>query len=80
MTVSLEVVSTEVSQSRAAARMRRLRNRRRRGYRCAVVEFSPTDVSALIGAGLLEPAKASDLTAVEAAIGCALDRLANRYG
>ena len=60
--------------------MRRLRNRRRRGYRCAIVEFSPIVVSALIDAGLLEPAKASDLTAVEAAIGRALDRLVNRYG
>lgn len=58
--------------------MRRMRDRRRRGYRCATVEFSPTDVSALIGVGLLEPAKADDLTAVEAAIGGALDRLANR--
>ena len=57
-----------------------MRERRRRGYRCAVVEFGPTDLSALISAGLLQPGKAHDLTAIEAAIGGALDRLAIRYG
>lgn len=54
-----------------------MRDRRRRGFRCATVEVSPIDVGALISAGLLDHRQTANLTAIEAAIGAALDRLSS---
>jgi hypothetical protein len=67
------------SAAPAAVRMRRLRDRRRRGFRVALVEISQQDMQALITTGVLDRALAADLSAVEAAIGKVLDRLAERY-
>ena len=70
----------ESSRSRAAARQRRMRNRRRRGYRVAFVEFGEQDVQALVRAGALDQHNTGDVAAIEAAVGVVLDRLAARYG
>jgi hypothetical protein len=56
--------------------MRRHRDRRRRGFRCATVEVSPTDAAVLVEQGLLERGDETDLAAIERAIGAALERLA----
>jgi len=57
--------------------MRRLRDRRRRGYRCAVVEVGKRDATALVRAGYLDQHRAEDMTAIEAAIGTVLNRIAD---
>jgi hypothetical protein len=44
---------TESSPSAAALRMRRHRNRRRKGLRCLVVEVRATEIDALVRRGLL---------------------------
>ena len=56
-----------------------MRDRRQRGYRCAIVEVGSRDVSALTQAGLLDEHRAEDLSAIEAAIGAVLDQLADRH-
>jgi hypothetical protein len=56
--------------------MRRLRERRKRGFRCFTLEVAERDVSALVIGGYLDRERANDMTAIEAAIGAVLDRLA----
>ena len=63
-------------QTPTAARMRRLRDRRKRGYRCATIEVADRDGSTLVVAGYLDRERADNVTAIEAAIGAVLDRLA----
>jgi hypothetical protein len=48
------------SLSDAARRMRRYRERRRRGLSCIKVQLRRTEVDALIARGLLEPAERQD--------------------
>jgi hypothetical protein len=58
------------------------RGRRVDVLRCrgiAQVEIGDRDITALVAAGVLDRSQASDLTAVEDAIGSVLDRLAERY-
>ena len=58
-----------------ALRMARLRDRRQRGYRCAVLEVSSADIEGLIAHGFLDRLQRADPSAVEQAIGRLLDRL-----
>ena len=55
--------------------MARLRDRRQRGYRCAVLEISAVDIDGLIAHGFLDRLQRDDLSAMERAIGGLLDRL-----
>ena len=48
----------------AAQRMRLHRDRRRRGFRCLMIELRETDVDALIRRGLLEQETRNDRNAV----------------
>jgi len=50
------MINSLSSRSPAAERMRRHRERRRRGPRCLMIELRETDVDALICGGLLEHA------------------------
>ena len=63
------------STNAGAIRMQRLLQRRRRGFRCCVVEYSPRDVDALIARGFLDRLEQDDQTAIERAIGAVLDQL-----
>jgi hypothetical protein len=55
--------------------MARLRDRRRRGYRCYVIEVSDADVTALVARGLIDQQRHDDPAAIETAIGAMLDAL-----
>src|SRR6516164_2043175 len=57
----------------AAERMRRYRERRRRGLLCIKVQLRRTEVDALIARGLLEPAERKDRSALAAALHRYLD-------
>jgi hypothetical protein len=52
----------------AAARMRRHRDRRRRGLRCLTIELRETEIDVLIGKGLLNSETRHDLAAVYEAL------------
>jgi hypothetical protein len=57
----------------AAERMRRYRERRRRGLLCIKVQLRRTEVDALIARGLLEPADRQDRGVLAAALHRYLD-------
>ena len=59
--------------SPAAERMRRYRERRRRGLSCIKVQLRRSEVDALIACGLLEPAERQDRRALAAALHRYLD-------
>jgi hypothetical protein len=59
--------------SSGAQRMRRYRERRRRGLSCVKVQLRRTEVDALIARGLLEPAERKDRSALAAALHRYLD-------
>jgi hypothetical protein len=59
--------------SPAAERMRRYRERRRRGLSCIKVELRRSEVDALIAHGLLQPAERQDRGALAAAFHRFLD-------
>lgn len=61
------------SQSTAAERMRRHRERRREGLRCLMVELRATEVNSLVSGGFLENEKRNDLGAVRRALYAFLD-------
>ena len=63
------------SKRPGAIRMARFRDRRQRGYRCAVLEVSSADIEGLIAHGFLDRLQRADPSAVEQAIGRLLDRL-----
>ena len=58
-----------------AIRMARLRDRRRRGYVCYMIEVSDEDIERLVRGGYLDHLRRNDPTSVELAIGAVLDRL-----
>ena len=60
--------------SAGAERMRRYRERRRRGLSCIRVELRRSEVDALIAQGLLAPAERQDRGALAAALHRFLDR------
>jgi hypothetical protein len=51
-----------------AARMRAYRRRRRRGFRCVVVQIGPAEVNGLIANGYLPPDKQRDIHAIQLAV------------
>jgi hypothetical protein len=59
--------------SSGAQRMRRYRERRRRGLSCIKVQLRRSEVEALIARGLLEPAERQDRGALSAALHRYLD-------
>ena len=59
--------------SPGAERMRRYRERRRRGLSCIKVQLRRTEVDALIARGLLEAAERKDRSALAAALHRYLD-------
>jgi Pyruvate/2-oxoacid:ferredoxin oxidoreductase gamma subunit len=68
-----------LSESLGAVRAWRYRDRRRRGCLCiAHVEIGDADIAALVAAGMLDMANASDPAAIEAGLGAVLDDLAQR--
>ena len=68
-------IQRQPSKRPGAIRMARLRDRRQRGYRCAVLEISAADIDGLIAHGLLDRLHRDDPSAIERAIGSLLDRL-----
>jgi hypothetical protein len=58
-----------------AIRMARLFDRRRRGFRCFVIEICQADINALVARGFLDRMRRDDPGAIERAIGAVLDRL-----
>jgi hypothetical protein len=54
--------------SPAAARMRRSRRRRSRGFRSLIIELHETEIAAFVGKGLLARENQSDLRAVRKAL------------
>jgi hypothetical protein len=60
--------------SPGARRMRRYRERRRRGVSCVIIQLFETEISALIQRGLLEPTQRHDKAAIARAMGLFLDR------
>ena len=55
--------------------MKRMRQRRERGYRCHWIEVSQADIDALVARGFLDRMRRSEPGAVERAIGGLLDNL-----
>ena len=55
--------------------MARLRDRRRRGFKCYIIEVCDADLDGLIARGLLDRQCRDDPGAVDRAIGLLLDRL-----
>ena len=64
---------TDASPTSAAERMRRYRERRRRGLSCIKVELRRSEVDALIACKLLEPTEREDRRALAAALHRNLD-------
>ena len=65
--------SAPVTRSSAAERMRRHRERRRKGLRCLMIQLHETEVDALIRSGLLNPVMRNDSSAVRKAFYTFLD-------
>jgi hypothetical protein len=55
--------------------MKRMRERRQRGFRCFQVEVSKADIDALVARGFLDRMRRHEPAAVERAIGGVLDNL-----
>ena len=52
-----------------------MRERRRRGFRCYLVEVRQANIDALVARGFLDRLRRDDPDAIERAIGAMLDRL-----
>ncbi len=63
-----------IARARAAERMRRSRNRRRKGFRCYTLELRESEIAALVRRGLLAPDKQANRAAVLKAMYAFLDR------
>ena len=61
------------TRSAAAERMRRHRERRRKGLRCLMIQLRETEIDALIGIGLLKPEMRNNPSAVRKAFYTFLD-------
>jgi hypothetical protein len=62
------------SPTRAAERMRRYRQRRRRGVSCVTIQLFESEISVLVQWGLLDPTQRHDRAAIARAMGFFLDR------
>jgi hypothetical protein len=60
--------TASATRSAAAERMRRYRERRRKGLRCLMIQLRETEVDALICQGLLKPEMRNDPRAVRKAL------------
>ena len=63
--------------ARAAARMRRHRDRRRDGLRCLNIELRATEIDALIDRGLLKPETRNDAKSIIEALYAFFDQTLN---
>ena len=63
------------NRSTGALRMKRMRDRRQRGFRCYLLEVSEADIDALVARGFLDRMRRHEPGAVERAIGGLLDNL-----
>lgn len=68
-------LSPKPKRSPGALRMKRMRDRRQRGFRCYLLEVSEADVDALVARGFLDRMRRHEPGAVEKAIGGLLDNL-----
>ena len=59
----------------SAIRMARLRDRRKRGFVCYMIEVSDADIERLVRRGYLDRLRRDDPASVEVAVGAVLDRL-----
>ena len=66
-------MTTPAQRKAIAERAALARARRKRGYRCATVEVSAAEIDALVRVGLLTEAERGNRTALERALGDALD-------
>jgi hypothetical protein len=67
---------TEASnRSAGGIRMKRMRERRQRGFRCYLLEVCETDIDSLVARGLTDRMRRNEPGAVERAIGGLLDNL-----
>ena len=55
---------TQIGRAQAAERMRRSRDRRRKGLRCYTLQIRDWEIQALISRGLLSPSEQTDRRAV----------------
>jgi hypothetical protein len=60
---------------RSAIRMAYMRERRRRGFRCYLIEVRHSNIAALVARGFLDRLRRDDPDAIERAIGAVLDRM-----
>jgi hypothetical protein len=67
--------SLKPKRSPGALRMKRMRDRRQRGFRCYLLEVSEADIDALVASGFLDRMRRNESGAVERAIGGLLDNL-----
>ena len=65
--------TTPVTLSAAAERMRRHRERRRKGLRCLLIQLRETEIDTLICRGLLKPETRNDPRAIRKAFYTFLD-------
>jgi hypothetical protein len=70
-----DALRSQPSTKPNAVRMRRLLDRRRRGFRCLTIEYCDADVDGLVRSGLLDRQHRDDDAAVERAIVSMLERL-----
>ena len=68
MNAAIPQTPKPLSERGGAVRMRWLRDRRRRGYRCFTVEVGDDDIAGLIARGLLDRLQQDDTGAVRAAL------------
>ena len=69
-----ELTAVSTGHSRAAARMRLHRERRRAGLRCLMIELRETEIDVLIGKGLLKGEMRHDSHVVRQALYAHLDQ------
>jgi hypothetical protein len=69
---------TEASRTRGAERMRRYRERRRRGLRCVLIQIRRSEQDALVKKGLLAPEQRGDRSATAKALHKFLDMTLGR--
>lgn len=68
----------QIARNLAAERMRRSRNRRRKGLRCYTLELRVAEIDALVRRGLLLPDEQTNRNAVVKAIYAFFDRTLGR--
>ena len=75
MTKQARSLTETSNRSPGALRMRQMRERRQRGFRCYLLEVCEADIDALVARGFLDRMRRHEPGAVERAIGGLLDNL-----